>query len=235
MHVTSKNEPKCSKRFGSFAFGAYAIRAPDSAATKGTVWRHARSRYDRRMTQPAVKPATYADLEALPAHKVGEIVFGTLYAHARPASGHARTSGRLTRRLFPSFDDDDGTPGGWFILNEPELHLGLHVLVPDLAGWRRERMPTFPKHVPYFELGPDWVCEILSPSTSKLDRGDKLRIYALHEVTHVWLVDPIAETLEVLERDTRGYRIHAVHSADEVVRVPPFDAIELPLTPLWTR
>ena len=96
-------------------------------------------------------------------------------------------------------------------------------------------MPTFPKHVPYFGLAPDWVCEILSPNTSKLDRGDKLRIYALHEVTHVWLIDPIAETLEVLERDARGYRIHAVHSADEAVRVPPFDAIELPLSPLWTR
>lgn len=121
------------------------------------------------------------------------------------------------------------------ILDEPELHLGQHVLVPDLAGWRRTRMPELPVDRAFFDLAPDWVCEVLSPSTTSLDRGPKLRIYADHEVAHVWLVDPEAYTLEIFERDPRGYRLLEVFSGTEPVRAAPFDAIELDLGALWSR
>ncbi|MDR2154115.1 MAG: Uma2 family endonuclease, partial [Burkholderiaceae bacterium] len=118
---------------------------------------------------PLLKPATYEDLCALPPNRVGEIVRGVLYSHPRPASRHARSSSVLGGKLYPRFDEGDGGPGGWWILDEPELHLGDDVLVPDLGGWRRERMPVFPD-VAWFDLAPDWICEVLSPSTARLDR-----------------------------------------------------------------
>lgn len=121
------------------------------------------------------------------------------------------------------------------ILLEPELHLGTDVLVPDIGGWRRERMPETPVDSAYFELAPDWVCEVLSPSTAPLDRREKLPVYAREGVRHVWLVDPIAQTLECLLLDGATYRIAQVESGDSHVRVPPFDAIELDLSILWAR
>lgn len=120
------------------------------------------------------------------------------------------------------------------ILDEPELHLGEDVLVPDLAGWRRERMPEMP-HASAFELAPDWACEVLSKSTAAIDRSEKLPIYARERVTHVWLVDPIVKTLEVLRLDQATYRIIATYHDDASVRVEPFDAIELDLAILWAR
>src|SRR5688572_5797091 len=142
--------------------------------------------------------ATYADLEAVPAHLVAEIINGELRTLPRPAPKHARASSRLGVRLGGPFDLGEGGPGGWSILDEPELHLGLEqdVLVPDLAGWRLERMPKLPETA-YFELPPDWVCEVLSPSTEADDRVDKMPIYAREGVRHVWLIDPILQTLEV--------------------------------------
>ena len=120
------------------------------------------------------------------------------------------------------------------ILHEPELHLGEDVLVPDLAGWRRERMPEMP-HVAAFELAPDWLCEVLSPSTARLDRGEKLPVYAKAKVGHVWLVDPLQQFLEVLRLDGDTYRILGTHFAEAKVRIEPFDAIELDLGILWAR
>jgi Uma2 family endonuclease len=120
------------------------------------------------------------------------------------------------------------------ILYEPELHLAEAIIVPDLAGWRRERMPEMPATA-WATLAPDWICEILSPSTSKLDRGAKLPVYAREHVGHVWLVDPIEQYLEVLRLDGETYRIVATHVADAKVRAQPFDAIELDLTVLWAR
>jgi len=138
----------------------------------------------------------------------------------------------LDRRLGPPFDDGIDGPGGWVILIEPELHLEGDVVVPDLAGWRRERMPEIPD-VAFFTLAPDWVCEILSPSSERFDRGRKLRIYAREGVSHAWLVKPEAKTLEVMRRQGEQWLLAAVHEGDAVVRAEPFDAIELPLSPLW--
>ena len=187
------------------------------------------------MATPAKREATYEDILALPPNMVGQIVFGTLYAHPRPAPKHARASSTLGEELGPPFNRGRGGPGGWILLDEPELHLGKHVLVPDLADWRRERMPELPVDKPYLELAPDWVCEVLSPSTASLDRGDKLKVYAASDVPHVWFVDPDARTLEILERDSKGYRVFDVFSGDAKIRAAPFDAIELELGLPWFR
>ena len=125
-----------------------------------------------------------------------------------------------------------GGPGGWRILDEPELHLGSDVTVPDLAGWRRARMPGLPETA-YFALAPDWVCEVVSPSTALLDRTKKLRIYAREGVGHCWIVDPVVRTLEVLRLESGRWTISATHAGNEVVRVEPFDAIDLELPLLW--
>jgi Uma2 family endonuclease len=125
-----------------------------------------------------------------------------------------------------------GGPGGWIILDEPELHLGPNVLVPDVAGWRRERMPEQPRTA-YYELAADWACEVLSPSTARLDRVRKVPIYAWARVPYVWLVTPTEQTLEVFHLDGESYRLIATHGGDEVVRAEPFSAAELELAPLW--
>jgi Uma2 family endonuclease len=180
------------------------------------------------------RPPTYADLVALPANVVGEIVAGELHASPRPASKHAAASSYLGGELYAPFGRGRGGPGGWIILDEPELHLGDDVLVPDLAGWRRERMPELPDTAA-FTLAPDWVAEVLSPSTSRLDRVGKLPIYAREAVPHVWLVDPVAEVLEVYRLEHDRYTLLLTAGGEAAVRAEPFDAIELSLASLWAR
>jgi len=182
----------------------------------------------------AKKLATYEDVLAAPEHVVAQLVDGVLITQPRPAYRHARAGSKLHGFLDGPFDDGIDGPGGWVILFEPELHLGQDVLVPDIAGWRRERMPELPD-VPYSDLAPDFCCEILSPSTARLDRGRKLGIYGEHGVGHVWLVDPLAQTLEVMVLDGASYRLMAVHGDDDVVEAVPFDAVPLKLARLWSR
>jgi len=177
-------------------------------------------------------PVSYEDLLALPEHVVGEIVDGELVVSPRPAAPHALASSVLGGELSGPFHRGRGGPGGWWILDEPELHLGPDVLVPDLAGWRRDRMPRLPT-TPFFELPADWVCEVISPSSARMDRAQKVRIYGRHRVPWVWLVDPLARTVEVLSLEDGRAVLTTVASADEKVRLPPFDAIELELSALW--
>ena len=178
------------------------------------------------------KRATYAELEALPDRLVGEILSGELYASPRPRLRHAITAARLTGRLSPPFDDGLGGPGGWWILIEPELHLGEDIVVPDLAGWRRERLPAIPDE-PHLALAPDWVCEILSPSTERIDRGLKLKIYAREKVRHAWLVNPGTRTLEVLRLEGEDWLIVSVYAEEDAVRAEPFDAVSIDLAGVW--
>jgi Uma2 family endonuclease len=177
------------------------------------------------------KPASYEDLEALPPDVVGEIIAGELYASPRPATPHARVAYRLGIATSP-FDRDSDGPGGWVFLPEPELHLGRDVLVPDLAGWRCERMPWVPP-APVVKLAPDWLCEISSPSTEKYDRGLKLLAYAREQVRHVWLIDPEARRLEVLGLEGPRYVPLATHVGDVTVRAEPFGLLELELGRFW--
>lgn len=184
------------------------------------------------MSSTALRKARYEDLFDLPENVVGEIVNGEVHVSPRPASPHARVSSVLGSDIGGPFDRGRGGPGGWWILFEPELHLGPDVLVPDLAGWRKERMPQL-LNTPYFELPPDWICEVLSPSTARLDRLKKLPIYARVGVRWAWLVDPLARTLEVLEQREGLWTILSVHADDEELRAPPFDAVPLELGALW--
>ena len=185
------------------------------------------------MTDTAKRQASYDDLRALPENMVGEILGGELHATPRPAPRHARAYSSITGTLWGPFDHGRGGPGGWWIIDEPELHLGVDVIVPDIAGWRRTRMPTLPETA-WFELAPDWVCEILSPSTANTDRAVKMPIYSREGVAHLWLVDPDARTLEVYHRQTDGHwLLLATLKDDDGVCQPPFDAIEFPLSDLW--
>jgi Uma2 family endonuclease len=174
----------------------------------------------------------YEDLLRLPDHVVGEIVAGELHVSPRPAAPHARASTVLGSEITGPFDRGRGGPGGWWILDEPELHLGSDVMVPDLAGWRRERMPSIPD-VAWFDLAPDWVCEIVSPGTMQLDRTRKMPAYADHEVAHLWIIDPLAKTLEVFGLVDGSCRMESTHAGDDIVRAAPFDAIEIELGALW--
>lgn len=176
--------------------------------------------------------ATYADLCAVPDNFVAEILGGELYASPRPASAHAHAAHLLGFELTGPFEVGQNGPGGWWFLSEPELHFGADVVVPDIAGWRRERMPTIP-NVAHFTLAPDWLCEVLSPSTKAIDCRKKLPIYAREGVGHVWLVDPLLQTLEVLRLESQRWSVVAAHEADAKVRAEPFDAIELGLRALW--
>jgi Uma2 family endonuclease len=182
--------------------------------------------------KPLKKGATYDDLRRVPEHFVAEMFDGELYASPRPAFPHARAAGVLHAKLGDSFDFGDG-PGGWLIFIEPELHFGNDVLVPDLAGWRRERLSSVPNDA-YLTLAPDWICEVLSPSTEYIDRGKKLRIYARENVGHAWLVDPLRQTLEVLALETGSLAQTEKYHGECTVRAVPFDAIELNLVTLWS-
>lgn len=181
---------------------------------------------------PFERPATYEDLVKLPDHLVAEIIDGELHASPRPAPRHAVAYARATGLLGSAFDSGRTGPGGWWILAEPELHLGPDVLVPDLAGWRRTRMPRVPETA-YFPLAPDWICEVLSPSTASLDRTKKLAIYAREGVGHAWLIDPIARTLEILRLEAGRWTIIVTHAGEAAVRAEPFDAIEFNLGEFW--
>ncbi|HZI11881.1 MAG TPA: Uma2 family endonuclease [Myxococcus sp.] len=184
------------------------------------------------MGQETKRPATYEDLQALPEHMVGQIIDGELIAMSRPASPHAVAHSVLGSVLLTTFQLGQRAPGGWWIVNEPELHFGRDVLVPDIAGWRRERMPQM-RRVPYFTLAPDWVCEVLSPSTEALDRKRKREIYAREGVKYVWLVDPAERTLEVFHWQEGQWVPRGRYAGEERVRAEPFEALELELGALW--
>ena len=187
------------------------------------------------MGEPAKRRATYEDVLNAPSHKVAEIIDGELILSPRPAAPHAAATTALGEELGPPFKRGRGGPGGWIILDEPELHLGSDVLVPDLAGWRRETMSLIPNEA-FFTIRPDWVCEVLSASTERIDRGDKLRLYARAGVGNAWLVNPLARTLEAirLSQETPGqWTTLGVFAGDAKVRIEPFAAFELDLSILW--
>jgi len=168
----------------------------------------------------------------VPDTMVAEIVDAELHATPRPALPHAHVTSSLGVLIGGPYHHGRGGPGGWWILDEPELHFDQNVLVPDLGGWRRTRLPRVPDAA-YSSLAPDWVCEVLSPSTASLDRVKKLAIYAREQVSHAWLLDPSARTLEVLRLEASRWTILATYAGSDVVRAEPFVEIDLGLASLW--
>jgi Uma2 family endonuclease len=179
-----------------------------------------------------MKRAKYEDVLNAPENQVAEILDGELFLSPRPTLHHAAAQGALYGMLWPRFDQGERGPGGWHILPEPELHLEAAVVVPDLAAWRVERLPSLPDR-PWLDLAPDWVCEVLSPSTERTDRSRKLRTYAAAGVGHAWLVKPGDRTLEVLRLRDGAWTILGVWEDAAVVRAEPFEAIEVDLGRLW--
>jgi Uma2 family endonuclease len=184
------------------------------------------------MSDRAKSDDVYQQFLATPEHKVAEIIDGRLIIQPRPGSWQALATVALLSALYRRFVDANA--GGWVILKEPELHLARDILVPDIVGWQRERMPVMPD-VAAFELAPDWICEVLSASTAGLDRAEKLPIYARHGVSHAWLVDPVAQTLEVLKRDGQQWLLLGTHRDQAMIRAEPFEALEWDLGTLWAR
>jgi Uma2 family endonuclease len=183
--------------------------------------------------QKTGKPATYEDLLQVPDRLVAQVIDGDLVVAPRPAFLHGGVANDLAYELGGPFQRGRGGPGGWWICSEPELHPGADILVPDLAGWRRERMPVWPAAA-FATLRPDWVCEILSPSTSRIDRGRKLDIYAREGVPHAWLIDPLPRTLEAFALDVgrRWVRL-ATYEEPAEVRAAPFDAVPFALSAIF--
>jgi len=205
------------------------VQGEGQVATAGT------GPHPESMSDTPRPESVYEALERLPPNVVGEIIGGELYVSPQPRAIHTRAAGQLLRQLGP-FDEapTKESPGGWLILIETELHLSGDVLVPDLAGWRRERMPEMPDVVG-IELAPDWLCEVLSPSTEALDRSRKMAVYAREGVKHLWLVDPRIQTLEVYRLEGGRWDRLGTHTGDAVVRAEPFEALPLKLASLWER
>ncbi len=188
---------------------------------------------EKKPSADAPRRASYQDVLDAPQHLVAEIIDGVLHTHPRPALVHAYAHTSLGSALTQTYGRGGGNgAGGWLILFEPELHLGKDIVVPDLAGWRRERMSA-PPAAAYFTLVPDWVCEILSPSTRALDQVAKMDLYAREAVGHLWFVDPEARTLAVHAlRDGRWRLVESVQGEAEVAP-PPFSAAPFKLGDLW--
>ncbi|MBC7793946.1 MAG: Uma2 family endonuclease [Clostridia bacterium] len=185
------------------------------------------------MTSIAKRHATYDDIAALPDNFVGEIVYGDLLVSPRPSGVHSIAASALGFELGPPFSKGRGGPGGWWILDEPELHLGAHVLVPDIAGWLRSDLSTLDIDRPSFAIPPRWVCEILSPATARYDRLTKLDAYHAERVSWAWIVDPLQRSVEVFRSESAGWlRVQTVEGATEA-KVAPFDAVAIDLATLW--
>ena len=184
--------------------------------------------------QTAPRLTLYDHLMALPEGLTGEILDGQLHTQPRPSGRHALAESSLQSKLFRGYHEGDDGPGGWWILIEPEIHFvrDKEVAVPDIAGWRRERMPSLPDGH-RFEVTPDWVCEILSPSTESKDRRIKMPLYARYGVPHAWLVDPVAKTLEAYQHVEGAWKAIGAYRGDEVVRIQPFTETAVKLSGLW--
>lgn len=180
------------------------------------------------------RPSLYEQLEALPEGLTGEILDGQLHVQPRPSGAHGVAESALGMQLGPPFQFGRGGPGGWWIIDEPELHLvrDQEVAVPDLAGWRRERMPVVPRGH-RFTVVPDWVCEVLSPSTAGTDREVKLPLYARYGVAYAWLVDPRARTLEAYALEASAWVEIGRFAGGATVAVTPFEAVAFDLGDLW--
>jgi Uma2 family endonuclease len=184
------------------------------------------------MVDLAKKNAVYADLFDLPDNVTGEILAGQLEVHPRPAPRHALAASAVGALLFSRFASRSDSDAEWWILYEPECHLGDDIVVPDIAGWRKSTMATLPETA-WFDVCPDWVCEVISPATAKRDRGIKRDIYAREGVGHFWIVDPIEKLVEVFELQSLHWVLVQTAMDDQVIGLRPFESMPFELSALW--
>jgi Uma2 family endonuclease len=184
------------------------------------------------MESKKAQRATYQDVLDAPEHVIAEIIGGELRLSPRPGGPATSVASRFFLELGPPFDGGRGGPGGWLILFEPELHLADEVVVPDLAAWRRERMPVVPEGA-FFTVPPDWVCEVLSRSTEKMDRLEKLPLYASFGIQYTWLIHPVRRTIEAFRLHNGALIATGVYREPDRARIEPFDAIEIAVAALW--
>jgi len=166
----------------------------------------------------------------VPETVVGEIIMGDLHMSPRPALKHGNASSSLLHELMGPYHKGKGGPGGWIIMREPEIHLAENIIVPDIGGWKRDRIPEITNET-FFSVAPDWVCEVLSPSTAGFDRVKKMPLYLEQKVKHIWLIDPLLKTLEVFENNESSWVLIKTFMNTDKVRVVPF--IEIDLSMLW--
>jgi Uma2 family endonuclease len=187
------------------------------------------------MGEPARRLASWADLvEAPDDGRVWEVLGGSLEAQPRPRPAHSRAQARVAGELSGPFDQGRGGPGGWWLLIEPDVEFEVHeIVVPDVAGWRRERMSVLPAERP-IRTRPDWTCEVLSPSNRRRDRGRKADLYLRAGVPHYWIVDPDERMLEAFEAKAGAWVRLGAWSDGDTLRIPPFEAIELDVGGLFT-
>ncbi|MGA7877647.1 MAG: Uma2 family endonuclease [Desulfoferrobacter sp.] len=185
------------------------------------------------MTETAINKASYEDLFRVPENMVGEIIAGELVVTPRPSRKHAYSASALGGEIVPPYQFGRGAgPGGWIILFEPEIMLGEHIIVPDLTGWRRDRFPDV-EDTNWISVFPDWACEILSPGTVRVDRVKKMPIYSQHSISHLWIIDPTAKTLEVFKLKSGSWILLESFAENDRVRVEPFQEAEIDLGNLW--
>lgn len=184
------------------------------------------------MGEPAKQKAIYDDLYKVPENMIGEIIDGELYTIPRPSPKHAKVTSDLGIVIGTSYRFGRGGPGGWIILDEPEIQLGEHTLVPDIAGWKKERFPSS-LITNWIEVAPDWICEVLSPSTMRLDKTKKMPIYAKHNVNYIWLINPSDKTLDVFKLVSGGWHLLNAFVENDKVNAKPFQEIEINLAELW--
>lgn len=184
------------------------------------------------MTEPARKRATYDDLYTIPKNMVGEIIDGDIVASPRPSRKHGYSASIIGNELGPPYNMGRGGPGGWIIIGEPEISFGDNILVPDLAGWKKERFPESEDHN-WISISPDWVCEIISQGSIRIDRVEKMGIYVQHMVSYFWIIDPSNKTFEALKNEAGRWLIIGTYAEDDKVRAEPFQEIEIDLNCLW--
>ncbi|MDR3568199.1 MAG: Uma2 family endonuclease [Syntrophobacteraceae bacterium] len=187
------------------------------------------------MSELAQKKATYEDLYTIAENMTGEIIDGELIVTPRPSRKHTLAASVLASEIIPPYYlGQGGGPGGWIIIVEPEIGLEEHTMVPDLAGWKKERFPVAEDHN-WISVAPDWICEILSPNTFRTDKIKKMPIYAHHGVGHIWLIDPDAKTMDAFRLESGRWSLLASFSESDEVRVEPFQEIEISLEDLWVQ
>lgn len=184
------------------------------------------------MGEPAESKATYDDLRDIPETMVGEIIDGELHTLPRPSPKHAKVASELGAVIMYPYRFGRGGPGGWIFLDEPEIRFGENILVPDIAGWKKERFPA-ELETNWIDVAPDWICEVLSPGTMRLDKTRKMPIYADNRVPYLWLINPMDKTLDVFKRVSGGWLLLSTFAENDTARAEPFQEIEIDLGEFW--